>query len=61
MPGIRPGVVALAQGFGYRQAGAIRQIINGASRSADKTRGAGVNVFALASSTGKTKVKIKKV
>ena len=47
MPGIRPGVVALAQGFGYRQAGAMRQIINGASRSADKNRGAGVNVFAL--------------
>ncbi len=61
MPGIRPGVVALAQGFGYRQAGAMRQIINGASRSADKTRGAGVNVFGLASSTGETIVKIKKV
>ena len=61
MPGIRPGVVALAQGFGYRQAGAMHQIINGASRSEDKTRGAGVNVFALASSTGVTTVKIKKV
>jgi len=61
MPGIRPGVVALAQGFGYRQAGAMRQMIDGTSRSADKTRGAGVNVFGLASSTGKTTVKIKKV
>ncbi len=61
MPGIRPGVVALAQGFGYRQAGAMRQIINGASRSADKTRGAGVNVFALASVRGTTTVKVTKI
>jgi anaerobic selenocysteine-containing dehydrogenase len=58
MPGIRPGVVAMAQGFGYRQSGAIRQIINGASRSPDKTRGAGVNVFALG---GTPKVTIKKI
>jgi anaerobic selenocysteine-containing dehydrogenase len=58
--GIRPGVVALARGFGYRQAGAARQLIGNTSSSPDKTRAAGVNAAAFASGTGPTRVKVKK-
>jgi anaerobic selenocysteine-containing dehydrogenase len=58
--GIRPGVVALARGFGYRQAGAARQVIGNTALSRDKTRSAGVNAAAFASETGPTRVKVKK-
>jgi tetrathionate reductase subunit A len=43
VPGIRPGVVALAKGFGYRQAGFARQIIDGKTVSEEETRGGGTN------------------
>lgn len=59
LPGIRPGVVALARGFGYKQSGVARQIIDGASTWDDKTRGAGVNPAVL-TSQGATKVRVKK-
>lgn len=60
MPGIRPGVVALARGFGYRQSGATSQIINGLSATPDKTRGAGINAAGFATTPGQTIVRIRK-
>jgi anaerobic selenocysteine-containing dehydrogenase len=57
LPGMRPGVVALARGFGYKQSGAARQIIDGITQTADRTRGAGVNPAVLLSK-GIRKVKI---
>jgi len=60
MPGIRPGVVALARGFGHRQSGAASQIINGLSTTPDKTRGAGTNAAALAAAHAQTIVRVRK-
>ena len=51
IPGIRPGVVALAGGFGYSQAGASSYSINGASTNASKPRSAGVNPSAISART----------
>ncbi|HMK35334.1 MAG TPA: molybdopterin-dependent oxidoreductase [Desulfomonilaceae bacterium] len=60
LPGIRPGVVALARGFGYRQSGAMRQVIGGTSVPPDKTRAAGVNASALTTAGSHTVVRVKK-
>jgi len=57
MPGIRPGVVALARGFGYGQAGAAPQEIDGKIAPPDKTPAAGINAAALISAHGTVKVK----
>jgi anaerobic selenocysteine-containing dehydrogenase len=46
-PGIRPGVVALANGFGYTQSGAQARIVDGTSSGADRTRAAGINPTGL--------------
>jgi anaerobic selenocysteine-containing dehydrogenase len=59
VPGIRPGVVALAKGFGYREAGAARQIIDGTAISADKTRGGGANPSTLMLGKAPARVKVK--
>ena len=59
VPGIRPGVVALAKGFGYREAGVARQIIDGTAISADKTRGAGVNPLTLMLGKAPTRVRVR--
>jgi thiosulfate reductase / polysulfide reductase chain A len=61
VPGIRPGVVALAGGFGYKGAGALPQVIDSASLPADKTRGKGVNAAALAAHKTPPRVNIRKV
>jgi anaerobic selenocysteine-containing dehydrogenase len=47
-PGIRPGVVALANGFGYQGSGSVQNSIDAFQIPVDKTRGTGVNpaVFA---------------
>jgi anaerobic selenocysteine-containing dehydrogenase len=58
MPGIMPGVVALAQGFGYRQCGVLSQTIDGTAGPVDKTPAAGLNAADLVS-VGKT-VRLKK-
>jgi anaerobic selenocysteine-containing dehydrogenase len=42
-PGIRPGVIALANGFGYKQAGAAPFTVDNVSSGEDLTRAAGVN------------------
>lgn len=42
-PGIRPGVVALANGFGYRGSGATPYSIDKSNEYVDKPRSAGVN------------------
>ncbi len=47
IPGMRPGVVALADGFGYRQSGASRIAINGNATAAFKPAGAGANAARL--------------
>jgi tetrathionate reductase subunit A len=60
MPGIRPGVVALARGFGYREAGAAPQTVDGISLAADTTRGTGVNPADIAPVDGTIRVKIEK-
>ena len=46
-PGIRPGVVAIANGFGYTQSGAQARTIDGTSSTADRTRAAGINPTGL--------------
>jgi anaerobic selenocysteine-containing dehydrogenase len=43
VPGVRPGVVALAGGFGYRQSGAGAIIIDGRQIDPDHIRGKGAN------------------
>jgi anaerobic selenocysteine-containing dehydrogenase len=60
VPGIRPGVAAVARGFGYKQNGASAQVIAGATVLADETRGAGINTAALLGPTGSARVKITK-
>lgn len=42
-PGIKPGVIAIAAGFGYQQYGAQSQSIDGRQLTPDHPRGAGVN------------------
>lgn len=42
-PGIRPGVVALASGFGYKGAGSATYSIDQNVKKADKTRSAGIS------------------
>jgi anaerobic selenocysteine-containing dehydrogenase len=59
VPGIRPGVVALAKGFGYRQAGVARYIVDGAPTHEDKTRGAGINPSMLMFGKAPVNVKLK--
>jgi anaerobic selenocysteine-containing dehydrogenase len=59
VPGIRPGVVALAKGFGYREAGVARQIIDGTAISEDKTRGAGANPSTLMLGKAPARVKVR--
>ena len=61
VPGIRPGVVALAKGFGYREAGVARQIVDGTAISADKTRGAGANSSVLTLGKAPARVKVRPV
>jgi len=60
IPGIRPGVVALARGFGSRGLGAAPYTIDGVTSVADKTRAAGVNVSSLTSQAGSVKVSIRR-
>lgn len=42
-PGIRPGVIAVARGFGYTQAGAKALEIDGKKKQFEPQRGAGIN------------------
>lgn len=60
MPGIRPGVVALAGGFGYTQAGAQQYSVDNVSTKANLPRRAGVNPARLKTDHGPLRVKIKK-
>jgi len=60
VPGIRPGVVALARGFGNRQDGSSPQIIDGNSIPPDWTRGTGLNTSSLVSSAKPSLVKVSK-
>ena len=60
VPGIRPGVAALARGFGHSQFGAAGLAIDNKSVAADKTRGKGVNVDALLAKSGLIKVLVAK-
>ncbi len=60
VPGIRPGVAALARGFGYKQSGASPQVIGGTNVNADETRGAGINTAEVTGPTGSAWVKITK-
>jgi tetrathionate reductase subunit A len=48
LPGIRPGTVALARGFGYTRAGAQPYSVGKIAVEPDPTRGAGVNPAGLA-------------
>jgi len=60
IPGIRPGVVAVAWGFGYTQAGARPNTIDGVQHDSDKTRGTGINPARFATQRP-IRVKITKV
>ena len=60
LPGIRPGVVALARGFGYRGSGAETQVVSDTPTPSEPALGAGVNVAALASGKGMNPVQVEK-
>jgi anaerobic selenocysteine-containing dehydrogenase len=57
VPGIMPGVVALAVGFGYRQRGVTPQTIDATTPAADKPAGAGLNAGTLLSESRTVKLK----
>jgi len=61
VPGIRPGVAALARGFGYTQSGAKAQIVDGRATDSSGPRGAGINPQTLLSGKGPSKVIIRPV
>jgi anaerobic selenocysteine-containing dehydrogenase len=61
VPGIRPGVVALAGGFGHTQFGASLMVVNNTISRADKTRATGINPHAVSSGPGIARVRISKV
>lgn len=60
LPGIRPGTLAIAKGFGYTQAGVTAFHVNDRQSTVDTTRGAGVNSALLTGATGTAWVKIQK-
>ncbi len=60
MPGIRPGVVGFARGFGYRESGVAPQTVDGISQGPDRTRGAGVNPADIPPLKGTVRVTIEK-
>jgi len=60
VPGLRSGVVALANGFGYTQSGARPQVIDGVQGEANKPRGAGISPARLIVEGRATTVNIKK-
>lgn len=60
VPGIRPGVVALARGFGYRGSGATPQEITGMPLIPDQPRGAGVSPARLTVGPGPNRVRVRK-
>jgi anaerobic selenocysteine-containing dehydrogenase len=60
VPGIRPGVVALARGFGYGRAGASPEEIDGRTNPPEKPRGAGINTAALTQAQPPIRVKVRK-
>ncbi|MCX5872474.1 MAG: molybdopterin-dependent oxidoreductase [Deltaproteobacteria bacterium] len=59
-PGIRPGIVAIAKGFGYKGSGAIVNTIDTLKSKSDRTRGAGINTE-MFSGQLPVRVKINKV
>ena len=58
-PGIKPGVVAIAKGFGYKGSGASTNVIDELKSRGDKPRSAGVN-FREFSGQFPVKIKINK-
>ncbi len=50
-PGVKPGVIAIASGFGYQQYGAQAQIIQDQPLTPDHPRGAGANPSELSGKT----------
>jgi len=56
-PGIRPGVIAVANGFGYKQAGARPYSVDDKQQTAESALAAGVNPAELSRQT----VKVKRV
>lgn len=61
IPGIRPGTVALARGFGYKQSGAHAYLIDAERAAADKTRGGGCNPALLMSEAPRNTIRVRKV
>jgi anaerobic selenocysteine-containing dehydrogenase len=59
VPGIRPGVAAIARGFGCKQLGASAFSVDEKNVASDKTRGAGVNSAHLTTEPGPVKVRIR--
>ncbi|MGC8908072.1 MAG: molybdopterin-dependent oxidoreductase [Desulfomonilaceae bacterium] len=60
VPGIRPGVAALARGYGHTQFGAPGLNIDNKSLPGDKTRGKGVNADALLANSGSIRLLVAK-
>ena len=58
-PGIRPGVVALARGYGALGMGASSYVVDNTALAADRTRGAGTNLSSLWTDKGPVKVTVK--
>ncbi len=61
LPGIRPGVVALAKGYGYRESGVRPYLIDQTATEPDQTRGSGVNVARIIGAQGPRRVRVRKI
>lgn len=60
VPGIRPGVVALARGYGYSQLGSALNTIDNQSLGLDTTRAAGTNSSRLTVGNRSRKIRVTK-
>ncbi|MEW6348864.1 MAG: molybdopterin-dependent oxidoreductase [Thermodesulfobacteriota bacterium] len=60
VPGIKPGVVAMAKGFGYRESGVRAHVIDQATSTTDETRAAGVNLGRLLPGPLPQRVRVRK-
>lgn len=61
LPGVRPGVVALAKGYGHTQFGAATNEVDGIPRKSAEPRGTGINTGAFLADSGIVKVRVTRV
>ena len=61
IPGVRPGVAALAKGYGHKQFGAASAKVNGLPLKTAESRGTGINTQAFLARSGFVKVRVIRV